>query len=219
MRQSRRPLGNIEKNSVRQLLRTVRDCSKSQSTTTGPHQRRQEASRPVAKTILPARPRPFTKTDPHRTRALWDKVMSATRSTKSSEGKKVQGLGVGGRGRGRGAGTGSPRAATASSIAASETGSQSQTRSVFAKPSDNDFYELVLLPRGIVTDDRTASMLASAHFSTTISKGGRRAYCQEASGGDASRVWLEKDEAFINDVIGEYDWMTTHNSCCTARRC
>jgi hypothetical protein len=56
-------------------------------------------------------------------------------------------------------------------------------------------------------------MLASAHFSTTIPNCVRREYYQEVSGGDASRVWLEKDEAFINDVIGEYNWMTTHNSC------
>lgn len=55
-------------------------------------------------------------------------------------------------------------------------------------------------------------MLASAHFSTTIPKGEQRAYYQEASGGEASRVWLEKDEAFIADVIGEYDWMITHKS-------
>jgi hypothetical protein len=73
--------------------------------------------------------------------------------------------------------------------------------------ANNDFYELVLLPRGVI-DGRAASMLASAHFSTTIPKGGRKAYYQE--GGDASRVWLEKDEAFINNVIGDYDWMTTH---------
>jgi hypothetical protein len=84
---------------------------------------------------------------------------------------------------------------------------------VFAKPSDTDFYELVLLPRGIVIDGRTPSMLASAHFSTTIPKDERRAYYQEASRGGVSKVWLEKDEAFINDVIGEYAWMTTHNSC------
>lgn len=220
--QFRRPLGNIENNSDSQPLPTVRGCFKFQSTTTGSYRRRQEVNRLAAKAILPARPRPAAKkrralpvasTDPYHTRALWDEVMSATRSTKSSEGKKVQSLGVSGRGRGKGAGTGSPRAATSSSTAASETGSQSQTRSVFAKPSDNDFYELVLLPRGIVIDGRTPSMLASAHFSTTIPKGERREYYQEASGGEASRVWLEKDEAFVNDVIGEYDWMTTHNAC------
>jgi hypothetical protein len=75
---------------------------------------------------------------------------------------------------------------------------------VFAKPSDSDFYELVLLPRGIVIDGRTPSMLASAHFSTTIPKGELKAHYQEASGGDASRIWLEKDEAFVKDVIAEY---------------
>jgi hypothetical protein len=156
--QSRRPLGKIENNSVRQRLPTVRDCSKSQSTTIGRYQRRQEASGPAANAILPARLRPSTKkqrvsivawTDPHHTSALWDEVISATRSTKSSEGKKVRGLSVGGRGRGKGAGTALPRV-VASSTAASETGSQGQTRSVFAKPSDNNFYEFVLLPRGIV---------------------------------------------------------------------
>jgi hypothetical protein len=222
MRQSRRPLGDIENNRARQRLPIARDCSKVQSTTICPDRRRQ-----ARKAGLPARPRVSTKsesekrrastvacTNPLRTKALWEEVMSATRSTKSSEGKRIQGLGgVVGRGRGRGTGTGSPQPRTASSTAASESGSQSQTtRSVFAKPSDNDFYELVLLPRGIVIYGQTPSMLAAKHFSTTIPPSEQRTYYQQASGGAESRVWLEKEESFVTDVLGEYGWMTSHRS-------
>jgi hypothetical protein len=197
MRQPRRPLGDIDDNT--RHLSKRRDCYKSPKTIIGPPQLRKTAPSSIAKhrasTILP--------TDPRRTRALWDEVMSASRATKSM---------VTGRGRGRGRGTESPR--LGSSIAGSETGSQTErSRNITAKPSDNDFYELVLLPRGIIINGSSPSMLAFTHFSTSAPIGQRRAYYRKESGSDTSQVWLESDEAFVKDVIGEYNWMTTHRSC------
>ena len=116
-------------------------------------------------------------------------------------------------GKGRGRGTGPPRAG--SSIAGSESGQiqTERTRNITAKPSDNDFYELVLLPRGIVINGSSSSMLSFTHFLTSAPTSQRKAYYQKESGSDASRVWLEIDEAFVQDVTGEYNWMTTHRSC------
>ncbi len=223
MRQPRHALGDIENNGIRQHLTSRRDCRKPQTAAAGrarPRQRQKITSSAAKPASIASQPSKQTKrrastvlyTDPRDTKALWNEVMSATRATRSSEGKRAQGLGLGGRGRGRG--TRSPRAG--SSMAESETGSQSQTersRSKTAKPSDNDFYELVLLPRGIVINGSSPSMLAFTHFSTSQPTGERRAYYQMESGSDVSRVWLESDEAFVQDVIGEYSWMTTHRSC------
>jgi hypothetical protein len=33
---------------------------------------------------------------------------------------------------------------------------------------------------------------------------------QEKTESSASRVWLESDEEFVKEVIGEYTWMKTH---------
>lgn len=140
-------------------------------------------------------------TDPSFTNALWGEVMSATRATKSSEGRSISG---------RGRGITSPRGG--STFAGSEAGSQ-RSRTVLAKPSDTDFYKLVLVPRGISIDGTTNTVLASRHFSTSPPTAQRAKYYQEKTGSSASRVWLEIDEEFVKEVVGEYTWMKTHESC------
>ena len=216
-RKVRRPLGVIRNDT----WPNRRDSSKLQTTTIAPPQLRPNTNSPPVRAesiVKQSKPRASTvlDTNPYQTKALWNEVISATRGTKSSEGKKAQGLVLGGRGTGRGRGIVAGLTRVGSSTTSSETGSQSQTersKNLTAKPSDNDFYELVLLPRGIVIDGSTPSMLAFTHFSSSQPTGQRRAYYRKESGSDASQVWLESDEAFVRDVIGEYNWMTTHRSC------
>jgi hypothetical protein len=127
--------------------------------------------------------------------------MLATRATKSSEGRSR---------RGRGRGITLPIGG--STLPGSDTSSQSW-RTVTAKPSDTDFYNLVLVPRGITINGTTNTILASRHFSTSPPKERRVEYYQEKTGNTASQVWLETGEDFIKEVIGEYTWMKGHESC------
>lgn len=96
--------------------------------------------------------------------------------------------------------TASPRGSTETG---SETGSQ----------SSSDFYKLVLIPRGITINGSTNTILVSRHFSTSPPTERRAEYYQEKTGNSASRVWLEIDEEFVKEVVGEYTWMKTHDSC------
>lgn len=79
-------------------------------------------------------------------------------------------------------------------------------------PYDNDFLHRVLNPRSIKIS-RPTSGHAPQHFQFDAPSGDRARYYTEKRGAPPSSVWLECGDAFIEEILREYDCMTERGLC------
>lgn len=147
-------------------------------------------------------PAPFPTTDPKDTALLWE-LVSMPDNQNSRGGSLVE-----------------PKEApgymrmTRSSNAKTKTSSTQSNRPTKATPRDRQFEERILEPRRI-TKIQGDSLTAHAHFETEEAQGSRVEYYTKLNQGISSCIWLEKDDALVNDIVREYECMV-HNSMCEA---
>lgn len=88
------------------------------------------------------------------------------------------------------------------------------TASGVAKATDRDFRTTVLAPRGIIIIYNYDYILPERHFGTqlpALDYGSMAGAYQRLQGCDASKVWLNAGDVFLNEVKQEYFYMMFHS--------
>lgn len=178
------------------------------------------ASQPKARLKLSSNLPPFDKTDrfipetdPRRTKALWNRVMSQdgpTRETKASTARKLATGLRRGNNRGRGNARAIPNDASTSHPTETDRSLVSK-RTTAAKPADSDFKTQVLEKRGILIDFMSPSKAAFAHFDTSSPRTPRSLHYNALS--KDTFVWLDVDDEAAEAILREYKYMKHHSLC------
>ena len=158
----------------------------------------------------------ISETDPQKIEWLWHSVSMGPTTGSQKRGKSlVEGSKADSRDGSKTMGppsTSGQTSTTRSSVASTNSTTVTEKKLKRASPYDKNFEDRILAPRGI-TFRTEPSIKAYKHFEVEEPVGSRFQYYTKERGATDSSLWLEDDDAFVEEITAEYNCMVQSNFC------